>query len=113
MNITMNLSDKYFNLLNKGIKDIEVRLLDEKRSKIKVNDVITFTNSNQSIDTVVENIIIFSNINNLLNNIDLSRIGLNLNKELAKQELLTIYSEDKLSTFKIIAIEIKRISDIH
>lgn len=113
MNITMNLSDKYFNLLNKGIKDIEVRLLDEKRSKIKTGDIITFTNSTNSINTIVKNIIIFSNINDLLCNIDPNRIGLSTNKELAKKEISSIYSEDKLSKFKVIAIEIKRISDKH
>ena len=40
----MKVQEKYYNLLKKGIKTIELRLYDDKRKKIKVGDEITFEN---------------------------------------------------------------------
>lgn len=38
----MKLNEKPFNNIDKGIKKIELRLFDEKRSKINLNDYIVF-----------------------------------------------------------------------
>ena len=40
----MGLYDKYFDSIKKDTKEIEVRLNDEKRRKIKVGDMIEFVN---------------------------------------------------------------------
>jgi len=42
----MKLSEPWYTLINKGKKTIELRLLDEKRSKIKKNDTIIFSDKN-------------------------------------------------------------------
>lgn len=112
MNFEMNLSEKYFESLNSGIKDIEVRLLDEKRSKLKIGDIIIFTNSNNIIYTQVLNLAIFNSFEELLNNIPTKRIGLSAFKNEALKELYSIYSKDKLKKHKIIAIQIKKINTI-
>ncbi len=41
----MNVKTKYYNLLKSGKKTIELRLFDEKRQKIKIGDLITFSNT--------------------------------------------------------------------
>ena len=41
----MNLWDDSFKAIKEGYKTIEMRLNDEKRSIIKVNDMIEFTNT--------------------------------------------------------------------
>lgn len=110
MNVEMNLSQKYFELLNYGIKDIEVRLLDEKRSKLKVGDVITFQNSKDLIPTKVLNLIVYESFEELINNIPTKRIGLSSIKSEALKELYSIYPKDKLEKYKILAIEIKKIN---
>jgi ASC-1-like (ASCH) protein len=38
----MKLDEPYFTQIKKGIKKVELRLNDEKRSKIKVGDIIIF-----------------------------------------------------------------------
>ena len=42
---TMSLKEKYFNLIFKGEKNVELRLFDEKRKQINVGDTITFIKS--------------------------------------------------------------------
>lgn len=108
MNLEMNLSDKFFSLLGKGLKDIEVRLLDEKRSLLKVGDTITFNNSTNYISTKVINIEIFDSFEDLLNNISTERIGLSPLKDVALNELSLIYPKEKAEKYKIIAIEIRK-----
>lgn len=108
MNVDMNLSQKYFTLLKNGFKDIEVRLLDEKRADLKVGDKIIFRNLNDTILTTVLNIKIYDSFNDLINNISLERIGLSEPKECALSELYSIYPKEKLKEYKILAIEIKK-----
>ena len=43
MKHTMKLQPKYFDYIKNGTKRIEIRLYDEKRQKIKLNDTIIFT----------------------------------------------------------------------
>ena len=40
----MSLKEKYFNLIFKGEKTIELRLFDDKRKKIQIGDTIEFAN---------------------------------------------------------------------
>lgn len=41
-NIIMKLNDPYFDQIKNNVKTIEGRLYDEKRQKLKVNDIIEF-----------------------------------------------------------------------
>ena len=108
MNYDMNLTKKYFNLLKEGSKDIEVRLLDEKRSNLKEGDTITFNNANQLIKTKVIKIHSYNSVSDLVNATSLKRIGLDENKDIAIKQISDIYSKEKVSTHKILAIELKK-----
>ena len=47
----MKLQPEYYNFILNGTKRIELRLLDEKRSKIKIGDTIKFVNiENNSLE---------------------------------------------------------------
>lgn len=108
MNIEMNLSDKFFTLLDNGLKDIEVRLLDEKRANLKVGDTITFKNQNKTILTTVLNLKLYNSFNELISDVPVERIGLSLCKEESLSELYSFYPKEKLQKHKILAIEIKK-----
>jgi len=110
MNVVMNLSEKYFELLNYELKDIEVRLLDEKRAKLKVSDTITFQNSKDIINTKILNLMVYKSFEELIDNIPTKRIGLSDSNDDALKELYSIYPKDKLQGCKILAIEIKKIN---
>ena len=42
MNHVMKLKEKPFDKIKAGIKTVEIRLLDEKRKLLQINDTITF-----------------------------------------------------------------------
>ena len=52
----MNLWDDSFQAIKEGWKTIEMRLNDEKRSLIKINDKIEFTN-NKTNETIIISLI--------------------------------------------------------
>lgn len=52
MKHVMHLDKKYFDLINENKKNIEIRLLDEKRKKISINDTICFVNKDDHDDTI-------------------------------------------------------------
>ena len=63
----MNLWDDSFQAIKEGWKTIEMRLNDEKRSLIKINDKIEFTNNktNETMLCKVINIFCYSNFEEL------------------------------------------------
>lgn len=110
MTINMKLNDKYFNLILDGLKDIEIRLLDKKRSTLSIGDTIVFTNNDRQIEVIVKNLYLFNSFNDLLSEFDYGRMGFNnLSRQDALDELFSIYPESKVSIHKILCIEFKKI----
>lgn len=72
----MHLESEIFDLVNNNIKDIEIRLNDEKRKKLKVGDIINIVNreSNKSINVKIINLEYFQSFNECINNYDLNRL---------------------------------------
>ena len=74
----MNLNSSPFNMIREGYKTIELRLYDEKRKMISVGDVITFTNTADSNDTLsvkVMDLFIFKSFDELYKNLPLLECG--------------------------------------
>ena len=108
--MNMKLQRKYFDLINMGIKKYEVRLLDEKRSKLRVGDTIQFTYMNYCVLTIITNLKIYNSFEQLLNEIDSFEIGLSRNKSKALKELYSIYPINNDHKFKVLAIKIKKVT---
>ena len=84
----MNLHATPFEMIERGIKTIELRLYDEKRRLIKVGDEIVFTHSKDSTRTLhcrVMALHIFSSFEELYNTLPLLKCG---------------YTEDDIDTAK-------------
>ncbi|ACD53419.1 ASCH domain-containing protein [Clostridium botulinum] len=110
MTFNMNLQEKYFNYIVNGSKDIEIRLLDEKRSKLSVGDIIIFNSHDKSIKVKVINIKLFNSFSDLLSNINGKRIGFSTSSQnVILNELYSIYSESKVCKYKVMCIEFKKI----
>lgn len=108
--MNMKLQRKYFDLINIGIKKYEIRLLDEKRSKLRIGDTIQFTYMNYHLLTIVTNLKIYNSFEELLNEINSFEIGLSNNKSKALKELYSIYPVNHDHKFKVLAIEIKKVT---
>ncbi len=107
----MKLQPRYFEYMKNGSKRIELRLYDEKRSKIKIGDKITFLKEpdlNESIVAEVINLHRFNSFLELFSNFDIDILA---DKEMTKKELLeeleVFYTKDKQKEYGVLGIEVK------
>lgn len=71
----MSLKEKYFNLIIKGEKTIELRLFDDKRQKIQIGDKIKFMNNDISFEVNVIGLVRAQTFKELFNIIPVTRCG--------------------------------------
>lgn len=107
----MKLLPQYFNYIKNGTKRLELRLNDEKRKQLKVNDIITFeklSETKEYLNTKITNIYKYNNFKDLINDFS---IELMADKTLTKDELLhtlnEIYTIEQQDKYGVLAIEIK------
>ena len=106
MNYNMNLQDKFFDLVKNNSKSLEVRLLDDKRKKLNVGDIINFYNSNNEIISVkVISLKVYNNFEELLQNNNPTEIGLVDSSKNIIDQLYSIYPKEKCSLYKVLAIK--------
>ena len=103
----MKLQERYFNYILNGTKKIELRLNDEKRSLIKLNDVIKFKNevTNETFEVKVVGLLRYNSFNDLFDDFDIEVLA---DKEMTKKELLDVleqfYTKDKQEKYGVLGI---------
>lgn len=105
----MSLQDEPFEKIKNGKKDIEMRLYDEKRSKIKARDTIEFTNSktNEKLVVKVVAIHIFKNFKELYKSFPKNRLGYDIKEKAKSEDMEKYYSKELQDIYKVVGIEIK------
>lgn len=108
----MSLYETPFNLIKTEIKTIELRLNDEKRSLIKINDYIIFENINDRSDKIkakVTNLYPFKSFKELYSKLDLLKCGYTQNnvKEAKYTDMIEYYSLEQQKEFGVLGIELK------
>ena len=76
----MKLRKEYFDKILLGEKIYEVRLNDEKRQQIDVGGIIVFkqdSNLQQTLNTIVEDLIYFDNFSDMAKTLPSKKIGFN------------------------------------
>jgi len=108
MNNKLNLKNKFFLLIKNHKKTIELRLYDEKRKIIKLNDIITFENrdTKENLTAKVINLYKAKTFEELVKNIDIEKTGFKTIEEL-KENILEFYSIEKQNTYGVLGIEFK------
>lgn len=108
----MKLNDLPFNLIKKGLKIIEVRLLDEKRQLLKIGDQIVFTNlkdSNKKLTVTIIQLFKFKSFNQLFKNISPKDIGFYSSE--TEEEMINcyynFYTKEEEIKYGVLAIKIK------
>ncbi len=105
----MNLKRLPFGMIKSGQKTIELRLWDEKRSLININDEIVFNCNDESITVKVLALHRFENFTALYKALDLLKCGY-LPEELdtAKaDDMNEYYPPEKQQKYGVVGIEIK------
>ena len=108
----MNLWDDSFQAIKEGWKTIEMRLNDEKRSMIKVDDIIEFTNtSNQEkLSCKVINIYKYSDFSELYENHDKQSIGYRENEKADPDDMLLYYTKEQIEKYGVVGIELTKVN---
>ena len=107
----MKLQERYFNYILNGTKKIELRLNDEKRSLIKLNDIINFKNevTNETFEVKVVGLLRYNSFNDLFDDFDIEVLA---DKEMTKKELLDVleqfYTKEKQEKYGVLGIKIQK-----
>ena len=110
----MNLQAEPFHMISSGQKKFELRLNDEKRRLIRINDTIVFTNTvdpNEQLTVVVNALHHFSSFEELYASLPLLQCGYTANNinSASPADMLTYYSPDKIRQYGVLAIEVSLI----
>lgn len=104
----MNLWNDSFEAIKDGWKTIEMRLNDEKRSKIKIGDEIEFTNTETNEELICEVIKIYkyNSFEELYKNHKKISIGYKEDETANPNDMLMYYSKDNIDKYGVLGIEI-------
>lgn len=109
MNHQMKINTEDYESIKSGAKDLEIRLYDEKRKQVTLNDTITFSklpNLDETITKKVLGMVVFSNFIELFNNIDGTKAGWKSGDTPEKMalDMEKYYSKDDQKTYGVIGI---------
>ncbi len=107
----MKLHNDPFNLIKSGTKTIELRLNDLKRQKIKVGDLIEFTNrvTDEKIVVRVVDLIKFNSFSDLYKNFSKVSMGYREDEEANPSDMELYYSLEDQEKYGVLAIKIEKI----
>lgn len=100
--------DYVLEAMKKKTKKMEIRLLNEKSSKIKIGDIIKFkveSNEEKYILVKVSDLIVYEDVDDLINRYNVSMATNKSSKETIKNDLYTIFGKEKVNNSKIIGIK--------
>ena len=111
----MKLSPNPYDMIASGKKTIELRLLDEKRSQIKVGDIIVFTQSfsGESVTAKVLALHKFSSFKELYASLPLLKCGYteeNIDSA-SYQDMTAYYSLEEQRRYGVVGIEMALINE--
>lgn len=107
----MKLHNDPFNLIKSGTKTIELRLNDLKRQKIKVGDLIEFTNRviDEKMLVRVIDLIKFNSFSDLYKNFSKVSMGYREDEEANPSDMELYYSLEEQEKYGVLAIKIEKI----
>lgn len=108
----MNLKKQPFEMIKSGYKTIELRLFDEKRALININDEIIFNCENETLTVKVLALHRFNDFSELYKSLDLLKCGY-LPEELASaspDDMNEYYPPEKQAKYGVLGIEIELIT---
>lgn len=107
----MKLHNDPFNLIKSGTKTIELRLNDLKRQKIKVGDLIEFTNriTDEKMVVRVVDLIKFDSFSDLYKNFSKVSMGYREDEDANPSDMELYYSLEEQEKYGVLAIKIEKI----
>lgn len=112
MKYEMKLQNGPFEKIKDGTKIYELRLKDEKRSKIKKDDFIEFTNrlTNEKLLVKVLNVFNYNNFKDLYEAYDKTLLGYKENEKADYKDMEQYYSKEEQNKYGVVAIQISKVN---
>tara|TARA_Y100000310_G_C20670871_1_gene810213 strand:+ start:917 stop:1261 length:345 start_codon:yes stop_codon:yes gene_type:complete len=112
MQHSMRLNKSPFERIQNGTKIIELRLFDEKRQKLNLGDTITFTNLDNSSETLtvdVTGLLRYPTFSDLFDDFPMSYFDLDddYSKEKFIESMYKIYTQEDETKYGVLGIKIK------
>ncbi|MGN1371190.1 MAG: ASCH domain-containing protein [Candidatus Coprovivens sp.] len=108
MEMIVHLHPDVFEIVKNKTKDIEVRVNDEKRRKLKIGDTLVFLkrpNDDEEIRAKVIGLEYYNYFDDLVENYDMERIYLsNYTKEEYLNEMKRFYTREDQEKYGVVAI---------
>lgn len=109
-----HLDEDVFEVVRLGIKNVEVRVNDLKRRKMKVGDEIVFLKrplEEEKIITKITALKVYDNFNKLVKDYDIERLYLSsFTKEDFIKLLSRFYSKEEQDEYGVVAIEFMKVN---
>ncbi|MGN0913850.1 MAG: hypothetical protein ACI4OW_03040 [Alphaproteobacteria bacterium] len=98
-----------FRLIKEGKRKVDMRLLDEKRQKLKLNDIIEFIDSrtNESLFCKVKGLLVFNSFDELIDTIPLEMFGTYKDKDEIKLRIRRLYAHQDVENYQVVGIFIE------
>lgn len=114
MEMKVHLHPEIFDIVLNGVKDVEVRVNDEKRRQLKVGDTLLFLkrpDDLESVRAIVKRLVCFSYFEEVMDAYEMKRIYLeNTTREEYIQLMKRFYSDDEVQKNGVVAIEFELLS---
>ena len=108
MEMSFHLHPDVFEIVKAGVKDIEVRINDEKRRGLHVGDTLIFLKrplDDEKIIKKVKALEYYNNFEELVDHYDMKRIYLEgYTKEMYLKEMARFYTQEEQDEFGVVAI---------
>lgn len=109
MEMIIHLDSDIFDIVKNNSKDVEIRVNDEKRRKLKVGDTLVFLkrpNDDEELRATITDLVYFNNFLEVVDNYPMKRIYLD---EYTKEDFVNLisrfYSEEEVNKYGVVAIE--------
>lgn len=113
MEMKVHLHPEVFDIVNLGIKNVEVRVNDEKRRNLKIGDKLLFLKRPDDIYTlsaVIKNLVYFKDFSEVVDNYSMERLYLsNTTRDEYISLMKEFYSDDEVIKNGVVAIEFELI----
>ena len=111
--MTIHLDEDIFEVVRSQTKNVEVRVNDEKRRKLKIGDKIVFLkrpDEKEKIEAIIENLTYYTDFNELVKDYTIEEIYI---EGYTKEEFLNLlkrfYSDEEINKYGTVAIKFKKI----
>lgn len=105
----MKLKNEPFNKIKNGTKTVELRLNDEKRQKLNINDNIEFTNikTSEKITVIIKDLHKYQNFQELYKHFDKISMGYKEDEIANYKDMEEYYSKEEQAKYGVVGIEIE------